>query len=430
MTMQKLLCLSILMFSVFYLAVFSGDVLLLSYAQESNTKTEYLSLEDAVEIAINNNPIIKSKGHSIEEAKGRIRQANLLPNPEIELFTEEMPSNEMGLGRSQNMVSLSQRLEIGGKRRLRTGVAKKEKDILGLDLLITIADITAKVKKAFFDALTSQDELEFAKEALEIAESLKAISDEKFNAGIIARIEVLKANVEFSNAKMKVIVTERNRLNSIKKLQTIMGTPNISLNELYPISIVDTPLLKMEKLEDMLLTNYPAVQAQKKIVELSLLKVKEARKNAIPDINASVGYKRLSETDEDTIQAGIKLPLPIFNRNQGKITEANAFSDKAKDDEIAIRNELLLLLNKAFSSYISSREQVSCYINTIIPQAEESLNIAKQGYRRGEFDYIVVLDAQRTLANTRISYIKIMNELFSSIAEIEKFVGVKISDIK
>ena len=418
------------MFSVFYLAVFSGDVLLLSYAQESNTKTEYLSLEDAVEIAINNNPIIKSKGHSIEEAKGRIRQANLLPNPEIELFTEEMPSNEMGLGRSQNMVSLSQRLEIGGKRRLRTGVAKKEKDILGLDLLITIADITAKVKKAFFDALTSQDELEFAKEALEIAESLKAISDEKFNAGIIARIEVLKANVEFSNAKMKVIVTERNRLNSIKKLQTIMGTPNISLNELYPISIVDTPLLKMEKLEDMLLTNYPAVQAQKKIVELSLLKVKEARKNAIPDINASVGYKRLSETDEDTIQAGIKLPLPIFNRNQGKITEANAFSDKAKDDEIAIRNELLLLLNKAFSSYISSREQVSCYINTIIPQAEESLNIAKQGYRRGEFDYIVVLDAQRTLANTRISYIKIMNELFSSIAEIEKFVGVKISDIK
>ncbi len=430
MTMQKLLCLSILMFSIFYLAVFSDDALLLSYAQESNTKTEYLSLENAVEIAINNNPIIKSKRHNLDASTGRIRQANLLPNPEIELFTEEMPSNEMGLGRSQNMVSLSQRLEIGGKRRLRTGVAKKEKDILGLDLLITIADITAKVKKAFFDALTSQDELEFAKEALEIAESLKAISDEKFNAGIIARIEVLKANVEFSNTKMKVIVTERNRLNSIKKLQTIMGTPNISLNELYPISIVDTPLLKMEKLEDMLLTNYPAVQAQKKIVELSLLKVKEARKNAIPDINASVGYKRLSETDEDTIQAGIKLPLPIFNRNQGKITEANAFSDKAKDDEIAIRNELLLLLNKAFSSYISSREQVSCYINTIIPQAEESLNIAKQGYRRGEFDYIVVLDAQRTLANTRISYIKIMNELFSSIAEIEKFVGVKISDIK
>ncbi len=69
MTMQKLLYLSILMFSVFYLAVFSDDVLLLSYAQESNTKTEYLSLEDAVEIAINNNPIIKSKGHKANEIK-------------------------------------------------------------------------------------------------------------------------------------------------------------------------------------------------------------------------------------------------------------------------------------------------------------------------------------------------------------------------
>jgi len=136
---------------------------------------------------------------------------------------------------------------------------------------------------------------------------------------------------------------------------------------------------------------------------------------AIPDINATIGYKRLSATDLDTIQAGIEFPLPIFNRNQGKIFEARSFSFKAKDDEEIVRNQLLLQLSNAFSLYTSTREQVRFFTNSIIPQAEESLKIARQGYKHGEFDYLEVLDAQRTLANTRISYLKVLNELFSSI---------------
>ncbi len=291
-------------------------------------------------------------------------------------------------------------------------------------------DIIAKVKKVFFDVLTAQDKLKLARETVEIAKSLRNISDEKFKAGDVAKIEVLKSEVELSNAKMKAIEAERNKLNSIKKLQTVLGMPDTSLNNLSPISVADTPSLKLEKLEDLLLKNYPALQVQKKIVNLSLLKITEAKRNTIPDIKASIGYKRLSATDDDTIQAGINLPLPLFNRNQGKIDEANALSDKAKDDAIVIRNELLLQLNNAFSLYSSTHEQVRYFVDTIIPLAEESLKISKQGYKHGEFDYLEVLDAQRTLANTRISYLKILNELFSSITEIEKLVGVKISDIK
>ncbi|ODS31707.1 MAG: heavy metal efflux pump protein CzcC [Candidatus Scalindua rubra] len=418
-----------LMLAACYFVVCSDQALLLSHAQDTNTKTEYLTVEDAIEIAINNNPIIKSKKHNIETSEGRIRQAHLLPNPEINLLTEEMPTNEIGLNQSQNMVSLSQKLEIGGKRRLRIKVAKKEKDVMELDLQTTVADITAKVKKAFFNVLTAQDELKFAEETVEIAKSLKNLSDERYKTGDIAKIEVLKAEIELSNAKMRMQKAERNRLNSVKKLQITMGIPNTPLKNLFPISTADTPSLQLEKLNDLLLKNYPALKAQKKAVDLSLLKVTEAKRNAIPDINASVGYKRLSATDDNTIQAGINLPLPIFNRNQGKIIEARALSFKAKDDEMIIRNELLLQLNNAFSLYTSSREQVRYFVDTIIPQAEESLKIAKQGYKHGEFDYLEVLDAQRTLANTRISYLKILNELYSSMTEIEKFAGVKISDI-
>ncbi len=430
MTMQKILCLSILMLSVCYFAICSDKALLLSHAQETNTKIEYLTLEDAVEIAINNNPLIKSKKHNIGSSEGRVRQAGLLPNPEIEFFTQEMPTNNIGFDQSQNSVALFQKLETGGKRKLRVKAAEKEKRVMEMDLQSTIANITAKVKKSFFNVLTTHEELKFAEEALEITKSLMSISNQRFEIGDIARIDVLKAEIELSNAKMRVQNTERKYLNSAKILQTVMGVPDIDLNNLFPISTADTPSLNLDNLNDLLLNNHPALKARKKVVELSVIKISEAKRMAIPDINATVGYKRLSATDINTIQAGIEFPLPIFNRNQGKIIEARALSHKAKDDVEVVRNQLLLQLSNAFSLYTSTREQVRFFTYTIVPQSEESLKIARQGYKQGEFDYLEVLDAQRTLANTRISYLKILNELFSSITEIEKFVGVKISDIK
>lgn len=104
-------------------------------------------------------------------------------------------------------------------------------------------------------------------------------------------------------------------LNATKRLQTVMGTTGTPLQKLVPVpptDAPDAPLLKLEKLEELLLKNYPDLKAQKSIVNLSLLKIKEAKRKNIPDIDVSIGYKRLSATDDDTIQAGISLPLPFF----------------------------------------------------------------------------------------------------------------------
>ena len=421
MKMMKILYSFTFTLAVCYFTICFDKTLLLSHAQESNTKTEYLTLENAIEVAINNNPLIPSKIHNIEASKGRVRQAGLLPNPEIEFFTQEMPTNNTGFDQNQNSVALFQKLETGGKRKLR---------VKALDLQTAIADITAQVKKSFFNVLTAQDELKFAKETLEIANNLMAISSERFEKGDIAKIEVLKAEIELSNAKMKVQEAERKNLNSAKMLQTVMGTPDIALNNLFPISTADTPSLNLDKLNDLLLNSHPALKARKKAVDLSLIKISEAKRMAIPDINATIGYKRLSATDVNTIQAGIEFPLPIFNRNQGKIIEARAFSCKAKNEVEVVRNQLLLQMSDAFNLYISTREQVRFCVDTIIPQTEESLKITREGYKHGEFNYLEVLDAQRTLANTRISYLRVLNEFFSSITEIEKLVGIRISDMK
>ena len=105
MKMMKILYSFTFTLAVCYFTICFDKTLLLSHAQESNTKTEYLTLENAIEVAINNNPLIPSKIHNIEASKGRVRQAGLLPNPEIEFFTQGMPTNNTGFDQNQNSVA-------------------------------------------------------------------------------------------------------------------------------------------------------------------------------------------------------------------------------------------------------------------------------------------------------------------------------------
>ncbi len=300
----KFITISLFMLTVAHLIILTNNSLFLTYARERSDKDKYLTIEDAVNIAINNNPIIKSMRHTVEASKGRIKQANLLPNPELNLMAEEVPTNEIGFNESQNMISLSQKFEIGGKRGLRTDVAKKKKGVLYFNLQTAIKEMGAETKKAYFNVITSQDELNLAKLTVEIANSLKSLSDKRFKLGDIAKLEVLKATVELSNAKNKVVEAERKVFNATRRLQTIMGTPGVTLKKLVHVPVTDIEPLKLEKLEELLLKNYPAIQAQENMVDMSQLKVKEAKRKRIPDIDFSVGYKRLSATDDDTIQAG------------------------------------------------------------------------------------------------------------------------------
>ena len=150
------------------------------------------------------------------------------------------------------------------------------------------------------------------------------------------------------------------------------------------------------------------------------------KKKAIPDINVSAGYKRLSLENEDTVQMGIEIPAPFFNRNQGNIQKGKALSRKAKSETLSVYNDLLFQLKKNFNSYNVERKRVIEYRDKILPKAEESLKLITKGYQEGEFNYIDLLDAQRTWAETRISYIESLKNLNLLVADIERLAVVKI----
>src|SRR3990172_12832388 len=108
------------------------------------------SLEEAIKIAIEKNPQLQSTRDQIDAAIGSLRQSKLYPNPVLELLAEEMPSSELGLNQSQNLVGITQPIITGGKRGLGIKVSEKSKEKNELERGTVLLAVIADTKKEIF----------------------------------------------------------------------------------------------------------------------------------------------------------------------------------------------------------------------------------------------------------------------------------------
>jgi len=387
-----------------------------------------ISLEEAIKTAIEKNPQLQATLDQIEAADGLLRQSKLYPNPVLELLAEEMPSSELGLNQSQNLVGVTQPIITGGKRGLGIKVSEKAKEKDELERDAVLLAVIADTKKAFYKVVADQEGYAIAKKVQEIAKGIYESEKVRFDAGEVAITNVLRAEVELSKANNSVSYAEGNLLNSIKELQTVMGTPEETVGGATGKLSSSPAALSLPDLELKMKNNQPVLKASKKGIEIADTLLALEKRQVVPDINVSAGYKRLTQENVDTVQMGIEIPAPFFNRNQGNIQKGKALSRKAKSEDQSVYNELLLQLKKNVNSYNVERRRVVEFRDKILPRAEESLKLIERGYKEGEFNYIDLLDAQRTWAETRISYLESLKNLNLLIADIERLAVTKIGE--
>jgi len=412
----------------FQVLILGNDSPIRIEGKNSHPVDKKISLEEALKIAIEKNPQLQSTRDQIDAAIGSLRQSRLYPNPVLELLAEEIPSSDLGLNQSQNLVGITQPIITGGKRKLGIKVSERAKEKNELERDAVLLAVIADTKKAFYKVVADQEGYAIAKKVEEIAKGIYESEKARFDAGEVAITNVLRAEVELSKARNLVSNAEGNLQNSIKELQTVMGIPEETVDGVMGKLLTKPGELSLHELELNMKSNQPFLKASKKNIEIAETQLTLEKRQAIPDINVSAGYKRLSLENVDTVQMGIEIPAPFFNRNQGNIQKGKALSRKAKSENLSVYNDLLFQLKKNFNLYNVERKRVVEFRDKILPRAEESLKLIEKGYKEGEFNYIDLLDAQRTWAETRISYIESLKNLNLLIADIERLAVTKIRE--
>ena len=171
------------------------------------------------------------------------------------------------------------------------------------------------------------------------------------------------------------------------------------------------------------LENSPLVAASRAELDRRQALVGVERSRQYPDLTVSLGAKRDTEANRNMAVIGVAIPLPIFDRNQGNLYSAIRQADKAQDEYLANRISLTRNLLMASNQLSVSRASAQTLKQTVLPGAEQAFNAATIGFEAGKFNYLDVLDAQRTLFQARIRYLGVLGQTYQAATTIDRILG-------
>lgn len=390
-----------------------------AFAQEE-VKSTPLTLTQAVDEAMMNSPRVASANAAIKTAKGLSEQADTSPNPSLDLQGTNLAGN--GIYREvdntdQYFYGLSQQIELGGKRAARRGAADKQLHIAELDAAIARMDVERDVKQAFATAVAAQESLRLAQDALNIAQQeLKSVSRRVAEAAS-PLIQKSKAEVTLATAKYNVEQGRQEAAAARTQLATVLGRSalgeTLDASSFFEVSDTAQPDIEaIERTPDMLRLRLQEDHAR------ALLDIEKA--GAIPDPTINAGVSRLQQTGDQAFVIGLSIPIPVMNSNRGNISAARAQVTRTASDQQTARLDLLRRYNLAKSAQRTAYMKATSYSGTVLPAAEEAFKLSRQGYGAGKFQYLEVLDAQRTLFDARAQYIAALRDYHLQVAELER----------
>lgn len=367
-----------------------------------------------------NNPILKSYSHRIASANSLIEQANLVPNPEFEVELEEFGGDASGLRETETSISIVQPLELGGKRATRTELAKAEKELRTLESRILVSETLTEAQLAFNSAIFAKAIVEILEGQVKLSKEVVDAIQKKLTAGSIMPVEKTKAEITLQNDILSLQSAKKELSIARHSLATLWNGTELDVGSLGH-------QLKFKQAYDYLIPyeikDSPYYQHAMVKTEVAGNKVAVEKSLAVPDASFGLGYKRFEETNSNTFLGVFSIGLPVFNRNQGAIQSAR---QELSISNFERKNVGLRLQRKLRSTQTRLKKLLNEYDNiqgTILPSAEKAFEQAKTAYQRGRSSYIELLDAQRTLVETRLRKHEVLLSVNENQANITNIMG-------
>lgn len=376
-----------------------------------------LSLQSALLLALGANAELSAARQEVDVVDASVLQAGVRPNPEVSMLVEGARSDTR-----TSTLQLNQAIELGGKRAARIAAAERGRDAATADLNIKRAEIRAAVIAAFFDVLTAQERVRLANASATLAQRGTSIASRRVTAGKASPVEETKARIAEANVSLELNQAKSDLTNSRKRLAATWGNPLPRFEradgqfDLLPEFPVLTDM-------DLRLANAPALSRARFEVERRDALAQLERSRRVPDVIVSLGVKRSDELGRNQAVVGLSVPLPLFDRNQGNVLETMRRADKARFELTATQVRLDSDLAQARERLNAARQDAELLQRDILPGSQSAYDAATKGFEFGKFDFLDVLDAQRTLLQAKSQYLRALSEAHRAAAEIERILG-------
>jgi cobalt-zinc-cadmium efflux system outer membrane protein len=371
-----------------------------------------LTLADLEQMAVRGNPTLAQAAAQVEAAQGRALQAGLYPNPTIGYNGEQIGlRGNAGPGEQQGLF-LDQTFVTAGKLRLNR--AKYAQEAAEMDWQATAQQyrVVNGVRVRFYQLLAMQRLLDVRAELLKVAEDAVTTTEELLNVGAANRPDLLQARIEARQERVALENARALYLAGWQQLAAFVGDPCLPVGRLEGDLEAVTPLDWDTALAHLLEAS-PELQVGRAEVVRSQLALRREQVEPIPNVNlrASTGY----DFEEDgrkmvaSVQLGVRVPL--FDRNQGNIRQAQAQLAYAQADLGRVELSLRQRLAREFGRYRTALATVETYRKENLPEAREAYELYLDSFRKRRAAWPQVLVAQRTYFQMSVDYLEALEQL-------------------
>ena len=383
-----------------------------------------LTLRQALALALARNPALAAFSWDVRIGEARILQAGLRPNPEAGVEVEDVlgSGDFQGVREAQTTLALSQLIELGGKRAARVNAAKFSRDLASWDYETRRIEVFTQTAEAFVEVLNLQQRLALTEETVGLAEKAVEAVNKRVEAARTFAVEGTKAQVALASVQIERDQTQRALDAARQRLASNWGNsqPRFERVEGNLESTKSVP--DLERLLERLRQN-PDIARWATEISQREANVKLEKSRRVPDVTVGGGYRRLSGPEDNAFVAGVSIPLPFFNKNQGNIKEAEYQLAKAADEQRATELRVKTSLGQAWQRLAAAAAEVTALKGKVLPGAQQAFDTVSQYYTEGRLGYLEVLDAQRTLFASRSQYFRALTDYHQAVIAIERLIG-------
>lgn len=390
-----------------------------------------LTLNEALALFLRQNLDLLIAKYGIDYAMGQQITARLFPNPVLSVGTLSAYTQGQTAAKSgQVFTQVQQLFEMAGKRGYRIESAGFGTRSVEAAFEDAVRQLAFTLKDTYFRVQLAQRRLALAEENRDRFARILDINTIRFKKGYIAEVDLIRIRLQVVDFQSQVIQalqeaeSARADLRQLLRLSPMTGlelTTDLDYRRVDP----DIAALRVSAIEVR-----PDIRAKRLTYSQREADLKLAMAYRFPDLTVGAGYAIQGPQGPDNQQQvalNFGVPLPLFNRNQGGISQAEVALQTAEADLSKTINQVENQVDVAYKNLLHSRRLVEAYLSGILDDARATFTIVERAYERGGMTILDLLDAARTSRTIQQNFIEALFNYQRNLFQLESAVGREIT---
>ncbi len=408
-------------------------------SKKTNHKlTPHVDLKTLISLAFLNNPKLKAAKLRWEAVVEKHPQVTAYEDPVLQ-YTRFIQPVETRIGPQKQSIAFSQKIPFPGKLSLKGDIVSREAQKARLNFEKETRDLIVELKDAYYELAYIIQAIDITKENKKLVEHLAKIGTTDYSVDGTTLNDVFKAQSQLAQISYDLILltefleVEKTRINAIlnRRPEEPLGTPKKlpfptlahTIEELYELATANQQELAISD-----------VEIHKRLKKLDL-----AKKEYLPDFSIGFNFLEMGEAvpgangtrpkdsgkDAYGVNVGVTIPL-WFGKNRARVAEAKLRHEEAVLLKEDLENQTYSVIKRIYFKLQNSQRLVRLYQESLIPQAQQSMETAETWYKEKKGSFSGLLETQAVWLNFNLAYYRALADYHQRLALLEKLVGVSL----